>query len=400
MAKLSTRQRGKKNPTWYYSFDAGIMPDGKRKRVEKGGFATEKEARNAGTKAMASFLKGNIAIISEKITVRDFLAEWLERKKLEVRPGTLENYRSLANIIDPVIGSKCLQKLRPIDIDKMMFQLAGNGLSYGYLTRLLNTLKSAFSYAVYPAELIQANPAQYIKVPRNAPRNVVKRHIVRGEKLKDILDAFPFGHACHMPFMISYHTGMRIGEVLGLCWDCVDMEKGVISVVRQIRSVSGTGNTFALPKTASSVRDIPIGDELLSLLRRWKAQQAVSEMKRGRAYIYAYEDKNGLMWQMQKQAKPDKGMVLRPLVCTRNSGKVVSRATFMQALERVGINSHSLRHTHATICAESGAPPKGLAGRLGHKNTSITENLYTHETETMKEAALDAFERAIKKSVL
>ena len=69
MAKLSTRKRGKK---WYYSFDAGTMPDGRRKRVEKGGYRTEKEALAAGTKAMASFLSGNIAIASERISVKEF----------------------------------------------------------------------------------------------------------------------------------------------------------------------------------------------------------------------------------------------------------------------------------------------------------------------------------------
>ncbi len=66
MAKLSTRKRGKK---WYYSFDAGTTPDGRRKRVEKGGYKTEKEALVAGTKELASFLSGNVAIISEKISV-------------------------------------------------------------------------------------------------------------------------------------------------------------------------------------------------------------------------------------------------------------------------------------------------------------------------------------------
>lgn len=400
MAKLSTRRRGKKNPTWYYSFDAGTMPDGKRKRVEKGGFATEKEARNAGIKAMASFLKGNIALISEKITVRDFLAEWLERKKLEVAPKTTVNYRGAISRMDPILGDKYVQKLRPKDIDGMIRQLAGQGLAHGTLTIMLNCLKNALSYAVYPAEIIQSNPAQYIKVPRNAPRNIVKRHIVRGEKLKEALDAFPFGHACHIPFMIAYHTGMRIGEVFGLCWDCVDMERGIISVKRQIAYTKETGCFFGPPKTPSSIRRIPVGHELLALLKRWKAQQAANEMKRGKAYIYAYEDQKGRLWQMQKQARPDDGMVLRSLVCTQNSGKAVTRSTFTYALEKIGINAHSLRHTHATICAENGAPAKGLAGRLGHSNTAITENLYTHETEAMQEAALDAFEKSIQKSAL
>jgi integrase len=400
MAKLSTRQRGKKNPTWYYSFDAGTMPDGKRKRVEKGGFATEKEARNAGTKAMASFLKGNIAIISEKISVRDFLAEWLERKKLEVRPKSFDTYRSIVGKITGVIGKVYVQSLRPRDIDNLMRRFAGEGLSHKTLVMVLAVLKSSLKYAVYPAEIIATNPAQYIDLPKNTPRNIVKREVIRGEKLMEILSAFPFGHPIHMPVMIAYHTGMRIGEVLGLSWDCVDLEKGIASVKRQVFYARETGISFGLPKTASGLRSIPIGGELLALLKRWKAQQAANEMKHGKAYIYAYEDPNGHLWQMQKQVMPEKGMERRFLVCTTENGKAINASTLERAMRMHGTNFHSFRHTHATLCAESGAPAKGLAGRLGHSNTAITENLYTHETERLQESTLNAFEKSIQKSVL
>ena len=197
MAKLSTRKRGKKNPTWYYSFDAGTMPDGRRKRVEKGGFATEKEARNAGTKAMAGFLKGNIALISEKVTLRDFLARWLEMKKTEVRPGTLALYHAIAARAIPILGDKYIQKIRPRDIDSMVRHLAANGLAHSTLSVTLAVIKDAFSYAVYPEELIQSNPAQYVRPPRNAPRNIVKRTIIRKDALHELLDDAPFGHKLH-----------------------------------------------------------------------------------------------------------------------------------------------------------------------------------------------------------
>lgn len=397
MAKLSTRKRGKK---WYYSFDAGTTPDGRRKRVEKGGYKTEKEALAEGTKAMASFLSGNVAIVSEKITVKDFLAEWLDRKKMEVRPKSIQNYKSVASKIAGVIGKEYVQKLRPRDIDSLMRCFAGEGLSHKTLVQILAVLKNSLSYAVYPAELITANPAQYIKVPRNAPRNIVKRHIIREEKMAEILKAFPFGNPIHIPVMIAYHTGMRIGEVLGLSWDCIDMEHGIVHVKRQLSYTAGIGNAFGVPKTASSVRDIPIGEELLSLLKRWKVQQAANEMKHGRAYVYAYEAENGGLWQMQKQAAPKDGMVRRALVCTKENGKPVNGYRLSVAMRTLGINFHSLRHTHATLCAENGAPAKGLAGRLGHSNTSITENLYTHETEAMQELTLEAFEKTVKNTAL
>ena len=200
--------------------------------------------------------------------------------------------------------------------------------------------------------------------------------------------------------MIAYHTGMRLGEVLGLAWDCVDMDTETISVKRQLIYTVETGHAFGPPKTSSSVRSIPIGAELLATLKKWKVQQTANEVKHGRAYLYTYEDKSNRVWQMQKQEAPKKGMIRRALICTHENGKIITHGPFMQALRNHGINAHSLRHTHATICAENGAPSKGLAGRLGHSNTAITENLYTHETMRMQEKTLEAFEREKKKSVL
>ena len=71
-------------------------------------------------------------------------------------------------------------------------------------------------YAVYPAQLISSNPAEYIKAPKNAPRNVVKRHIISPEQFKALPDKYPFGTPSYIPLMLLYHTGMRISEVLGL----------------------------------------------------------------------------------------------------------------------------------------------------------------------------------------
>ena len=72
--KVRTRKRGK---TWSYIFEAEQV-NGKRKVVEKGGFATEKDAYNTGVEKYTDFIHGNIGITSESITLKDFMTNWLE----------------------------------------------------------------------------------------------------------------------------------------------------------------------------------------------------------------------------------------------------------------------------------------------------------------------------------
>ena len=389
MAKISTRKRGK---TWYYSIEATEYTlDGKRRRVEKGGFATKKEAEEAGIIAQAGLQKGNVALLSEKCTVKEFLDEWITKKEKELRPTTTARYRAAIKTIVAVLGSKNLQKLRPRDVEAFTQGLAANGLAHGTIGKTLSILKDALSYAVFPMELLQSNPAQYIKVPKNVPAKVIERVVVRQDKLEELLTAFPFGHPLHLPIVIAYHTGMRMGEVLGLCWDCVDLSAETITVARQMCYTASIGYYFGEPKTATSKRTIPIDGELIALLKRWKAQQAANELECGGGYFYSYEGTKGELWQMSKTESPEKGFTRRELVCTHDNGKRVSHDTLKVGLRKYGVNSHSLRHTHATICAENGAPLKGLAGRLGHSTINLTANLYTHETEKMKSEVLAAF---------
>lgn len=72
----------------------------------------------------------------------------------------------------------------------------------------------------------------------------------------------------YVPLLLLYHTGMRIGEVCGLTWDNVDLNKGVISLNRQIVYLSSQGKCFTTPKTKSSVRGIVIDKFLTRELKR------------------------------------------------------------------------------------------------------------------------------------
>ena len=391
MATLRTRKRGNK---WYYNFDAETL-DGKRKIVEKGGFETKKEAYDAGTRAYASYKNGNISLVSEKINMSDFLTDWLAVKKKEVRATSYAALCGRIKILLPYVGDMKLQKLRPRDVDRIFSTLADEGYSKNTLTAILTTFKNALDYAVYPCELRIDNPARLIKVPRRAPKEIIERHVIGQETLKDLLTSFPFGHPYHMPIIIAYHTGMRLGEVLGLCWDAIDLEERKIYVVRQLVYTSEKGFFFGTPKTKTSEREILMDRQLVSILKRWKSKQAENEIATGASYLHAYEGTDGALWQISKTQDAPEEFTRRLLVCTDGNGKAVSRVSIGYALRTRGINFHSLRHTHATKLIENGAIPKDVAARLGHTDATITQNLYAHDTEEMQRNTVAILENSI-----
>ena len=137
---------------------------------------------------------------------------------------------------------------------------------------MLNTcglIHQALNYAVYPAQLITSNPAAYIKVPKNAPKNIIKRTIITSERFAELLQKYPFGTPMYIPLLLLYHTGMRLGEVLGLSWQDVDFAAKKITLRRQLLCLRKQGYFLASLKTESSKRYILIDDYLLGELRRW-----------------------------------------------------------------------------------------------------------------------------------
>jgi integrase len=388
---IRTRQRGK---TWSYMFEAGRHPNGKRRTIEKGGFATQKDALEAGMEAYTNLRYGDIGITSEKILLSDYLISWIDNIAVcNVRPSTISNYHTARRLwIDPYFTGKNVQDIRPVDIDCWMRTLLKKGFSRSTLDNARTVLRQALDYAVYPAELIRSNPSASIKVPRLAPTGIIKRTVIPVEKFRQLLQDNPFGTCFYMPIMLLYYTGMRISEVLGLAWEDIDLEQGTISLSRQLLA----SNTFSQLKTAASARTIIIDKKLCDELRRWKSKQASNELFYGGSYIYTYKANNDALIQQSKGVPLDNPAARISLVCTQENGRVLCRVLLNRYLKAQGLNCHSFRHTHATMLIENGATPKGVAGRLGHSKTSITQDLYTHNTQKLQQETANIFSHAMQ----
>ncbi|WP_338656877.1 site-specific integrase [Sporosarcina psychrophila] len=131
-------------------------------------------------------------------------------------------------------------------------------------------------------------------------------------------------------------------------------------------------------KTASSERDIHIGQTLVNILKKHRIWLIKNKLKYGAHYT-----------ESNHECVKECGSIITPSVIKYNTRK-------MQEKLGIEFNFHSLRHTHATMLMENGAKVKDIQARLGHSRSAITIDTYSHLTQKMQNASVDIFEQAIR----
>lgn len=385
MANLQVTNRNKgtnKKPNWQWRFE--IRTNNGRKNFSKSGFRTQAEAIKAGTEALSEYHNGGQMFTPSEMVLSDYMEEWLNKYvRVNLRNKTQESYSGIIkNHINPALGHYKLNNLNPGKIQDFLNDLKERGYSRRHIINIHSTLSNALKYAIQPLAYIKTNPAQYVRIPtvERAPR---QRIVLSLENWQRIVSRFPFGNKYHVPLMVGYYTGMRIGEVFALTWNDIDFENAEISVTKSVMKIKREGEkakwSLGQPKTKSSNRTIKIGNTLVNTLKREKARQNQNAL----LYGEYYKNENKLICVCED------GSML-----TTDSFKYCSRVIHHEL--KIEFDFHSLRHTHATILVENGAPIKDVQKRLGHEKIETTLQTYVHNTEDMRQASVEIFERAQK----
>lgn len=371
------RRRGKR---WYYYFDAGVV-DGKRKKIERVGGNTKKEALEALRKALNEFEKAGTILDETEMSTADYFDYWYKEYVLiNCKYNTQEYYRRIIkNHIKPSLGIYKIKSLNAAKLQEFINDKHINGYSKSSLSNFLGVLSKALKMAVYPYQLIKENPMQYVKIPKiqEDKKDEDNLKIISKKDFNKIIKRFPMESTFYIPLQIGFHTGMRAGEVCGLTWNHVDLESNTISVAKTLIPKGKGIWELGPPKTQSSYRTIVIGQTLVDILKKHKKWQIENKLRYGKHY------KNS------------------NFVCTKENGTHVTTNT-LKYLSRVvnyelmiDFNFHSLRHTHATMLLEAGANIKDIQERLGHSKLSTTMDTYSHVTNKMKKESVDIFEKII-----
>ena len=290
----------------------------------------------------------------------ELLNEWLtiyERER--VKPRTYARYEGLINLhIAPALGEVEINELCRRQIQEFLtkkkkdgnIKQNGESLSATSTNLMLTVLNLAFEYAC-DMEIIETNPCTRLKRAPEESRAIDAFTKEEQRKLEQVIeesnDPRLFG------ILLCLYTGLRIGELLGLEWKDVDLERGIIHIDKTVYREKDNTGTWQLivdsPKTKSSARDIPLPKYIVKLL---KMQIKVSKS------AYVVENKKGERMSIRSY-----------------------QYMFKRLTEKAGVrklNFHALRHTFATRALECGMDIKTLSEIMGHKNASITLNRYAH----------------------
>lgn len=375
-----------KRATWRYRFEAAPV-GGKRRRVEKSGFRTKKEALVAGTKAYNEYLNVGRTFVPSEISVADYLDEWLELRKPELRPNSIRIYSQRIKMqIKPALGKYKLSAITAADIQRLINDLFMQGVSRETIAGVKSVLTNALKYAVEPMGYLQHAPIDGVKLPSRRvrppvpPRTRVREPITPADwmQIKELIS----GKSGYLAFVIGYHTGMRAGEVLGLSWEDIDFDNRTLHVRHQQQRLE-KGIFITEPKYESS-RIISMDGALIAeLLNEKRRQQHLTALLDEQYPRYTY-DASG------KLSIGGGGTPFDP-VCRRQGGLVLRYASILYCvslvhknLELPNFDFHTLRHTHATMLVSAGISPLLVQERLGHKNIQVTLGLYASLTDVAR----------------
>ena len=357
---------------------------GKRVRIYRT-FRKKKDAEKA-LNEMLHDLKRNVYTDDNNMTISSLMSEWLKSRTLTLKETTISRYRQQVDwYINPTLGKYPVAALSVNKIQNWVNEIykhpptsknGGKPLVPKTVRNIFLNLQAAMDYAVY-MKLIYDNPCKHVQLPPPVKYEV---QAYNEEEIQQILSCAK-GTDLFFPIYLLIHTGMRRGELLGLRWKDVHIDKDeehpYIDIVQTRLNACGKV-IIDTPKTKSSQRKIYL-----------------SQMARAEFLKYRTWAKQVFLSLGRIQSEND-------LVIIKENGDIDNPENFTKRwntfLSVNGIRRlklHGLRHTCATMLLKNNVDIKSIATRLGHTDGTMVLNVYGHSLDSMSQAAADVMDNVL-----
>ena len=325
-----------------------------------------------------------IKVPPSRLTIEDLYETWIKLKR-GIRPSTRSNYiYTFDSLIRPIIGKKLVTKIKRSDVKAYyVLLLEERGISIGTVDNVHTILHQIFQFAV-DDDYLRKNPTDHalkeIKLSYNLKG--MKRNALSLRHEVNFLD-YLFNNDQYFrwypTFFIMANTGLRVGELTGLRWCDIDLDKMIIDVNHGLvyynhRDGTGCGFSIHSPKTNNGTRLIPMTQAVKEAFLMEKVYQETIGIK-SLDEIDGYKDFIFINYRGHVQNQHMLNRALHSIIRSYNS-----RKPHMNKLVPVDIlpefSCHVLRHTFATRMFEAGASAKYVQSIMGHSEVQTTLDIY------------------------
>lgn len=351
-------------------------------RLERAGLRADVSARLRDASSIADIKEG-----SHEPTLAEALESYIEGKlaKEEITESTAYFYHQMAKPIKNGLGSIEVSRIRRGDVMAWIDRSSVAGMNPSHIMRVLKLGRQFYAYVNLGREP-DAQLANPFEGTGFKARPVKSENVIKRDSLVTLNAALSLREddRLHRAIFIALHTGMRRGEVCALRWDDIDLAAQRLTVAKSLTwSNSLHKPVMKSPKNGES-RTIPIDSQLAGYLRDVLRDEFKFIKCKDGSYseLMAFKRRRGDRFV----CSPYTGEIFDPHLITRSFKRFV-RTNGIEGTEGEP-TFHTLRHTYATTWISAGGDVRALAHMLGHKDVSMTLNVYASaDIEAVKRGA-------------
>lgn len=307
-----------------------------------------------------------------KKTFKEITTEWKIMKKGYVKKSTYSAYSLIIeNHLLPAFAESVV--INENDVQNFVLSKFNSGLSTKSIKDILVVFKMILKFGSKQG-LCNAYIGDITLPTYRKQEEVTVFNIETQKKIMDyIKNNFTFKN---FGIYLCLSTGLRIGEVCALQWKDIDLKTGLISVNKTINRIYVVDDIIGrhteliidTPKTQNSIRDIPMSNEMLKMLK------TIKKIVNQDYYVLTNES-----------------YPLEPRTYRSYYSKLLRNLNIPK------LKFHGLRHSFATRCIESNCDYKTVSVLLGHSNLSTTLNLYVHPNLEQKKRCINKMFKSLHK---